>query len=429
MCPPRTLTGRARALIVMVVLVLAVPATAGATQDDEPRLLPDIDVLRDDDTLHPSVNALAIESEDFDAAVTAYLEQQAIFDAAEQEVDIADAALADLRDDRAVLEAELTALVADADLISALAVQERQDLREVALNAFMDLGASTATDTAGALDADIYLEREHRAVLFDTAQDSTQQSLRALEDELAELQEIIGEARFELADIVATIGRFESLREQAIRRGFAAALQFEDLAADIIDHRFDATIVGTDIPVLALDAYVRAAATLEDENEDCGVDWSLLAGVGKTESNHGLFGGSELEVGGDTTKPILGVPLDGEQAALIVDTDGGVLDGNTEFDRALGPMQFIPETWKNFGRDGTDDGENDPHNIYDAALAAAHYLCSSAAEVTTPAGRTSALLTYNQSEEYGILVQERAEAYSELEIPDVKVPQNFAANG
>ena len=38
-------------------------------------------------------------------------------------------------------------------------------------------------------------------------------------------------------------------------------------------------------------------------------------------------------------------------------------------------MQFIPSTWEWAGRDGNGDGKKDPNNIYDAALAAGHYLC------------------------------------------------------
>lgn len=46
-------------------------------------------------------------------------------------------------------------------------------------------------------------------------------------------------------------------------------------------------------------------------------------------------------------------------------------------------MQFIPSTWSNGGPDGTGwgadgngDGKKDPHNVFDAALAAGGYLCA-----------------------------------------------------
>jgi membrane-bound lytic murein transglycosylase B len=53
-----------------------------------------------------------------------------------------------------------------------------------------------------------------------------------------------------------------------------------------------------------------------------------------------------LLANGDTTRPIYGIPLDGRDGVAVVrDTDHGKLDGDPNFDRAVGPMQFIPSTW------------------------------------------------------------------------------------
>jgi hypothetical protein len=38
-------------------------------------------------------------------------------------------------------------------------------------------------------------------------------------------------------------------------------------------------------------------------------------------------------------------------------------------------MQFIPQTWETWQFDGDGDGEQDPHDIDDAAVAAGAYLC------------------------------------------------------
>ena len=59
-----------------------------------------------------------------------------------------------------------------------------------------------------------------------------------------------------------------------------------------------------------------------------------------------------------------------------LDTDAGQYDNDTRFDRAVGPMQFIPSTWSVVGVDGDSDGTRNPQDIDDAALATAVYLCS-----------------------------------------------------
>ena len=51
-------------------------------------------------------------------------------------------------------------------------------------------------------------------------------------------------------------------------------------------------------------------------------------------------------------------------------------------------MQFIPSTWALYGADGNGDGVADPFNIFDAAAAAAHYLCRAGGNLQTqPRGR------------------------------------------
>ena len=50
-------------------------------------------------------------------------------------------------------------------------------------------------------------------------------------------------------------------------------------------------------------------------------------------------------------------------------------------------MQFIPSTWAVVGVDADGDGERNPQDIDDAALAAAVYLCSGNEDLSTDAGR------------------------------------------
>lgn len=45
---------------------------------------------------------------------------------------------------------------------------------------------------------------------------------------------------------------------------------------------------------------------------------------------------------------------------------------------ALGPMQFMPGTWRGHAQDGNGDGKKDVQNIYDAIYGAAHYIRTTA---------------------------------------------------
>ncbi len=158
---------------------------------------------------------------------------------------------------------------------------------------------------------------------------------------------------------------------------------------------------GTDIPYVVLNAYVTAAAQTADEDPSCRVSWHHLAGIGKVESRHGSFGGNTVGPDGRTDGEILGPVLDGDPWLAIPDSDGGVYDGNLEWDRAVGPMQFIPTSWAIFGRDGNGDGETDPHNLYDAALAAAGHLCRRHSGLDSEPSFRQSLLGYNRSAVYG----------------------------
>ncbi|MGW7053009.1 lytic transglycosylase domain-containing protein [Streptomyces sp. NPDC054887] len=152
------------------------------------------------------------------------------------------------------------------------------------------------------------------------------------------------------------------------------------------------------IPATVLAAYRRAEAAVGRTDPDCRLPWQLLAAIGRVES--GQARGGRVDARGTTLEPILGPVLNGDGFARITDTDGGAYDGNRVYDRAVGPMQFIPSTWALWGADGNGDGRRDPGNVYDAALAAGHYLCEGERTLTVKADLDRAVLGYNHSGAY-----------------------------
>ncbi|MFP5334961.1 MAG: hypothetical protein ACLGIV_06565 [Actinomycetes bacterium] len=173
------------------------------------------------------------------------------------------------------------------------------------------------------------------------------------------------------------------------------------------------TIAASGIPDRALAAYRYAERLLDAADPACRLDWSLVAAIGKVESDHGRFGGNALDAAGVARPGIYGIPLDGRPGvAAIPDSDGGRWDRDTRWDRAVGPMQFIPGTWRSVGSDAEPDGVRDPQDVDDAAAAAGVYLCSGPGDLSTAADRYAAVHRYNRSDEYVRTVLAIADAYA-----------------
>lgn len=182
------------------------------------------------------------------------------------------------------------------------------------------------------------------------------------------------------------------------------------------------------IPAAALAAYQRAETVINSADKTCKITWQLIAAIGRVESNHGRFGGNVLNDDGVATPGIYGPALNGQKGTkAISDTDAGVYDNDTQWDRAVGPMQFIPSTWQVVGVDADDDAARNPQDIDDASLAAAVYLCSGEGDLSTVAGQRAAVYRYNHSDAYVDLVLKIMNAY--LEGDFTSVPNNTTAAG
>lgn len=179
------------------------------------------------------------------------------------------------------------------------------------------------------------------------------------------------------------------------------------------DEWLDQVSESSGVPRRALEGYASAQLVVNADQSDCQLSWPTLAGIGYVESRHGTYAGGELGPDGNTTVDVIGIPLDGtNNTQAIPDTDGGELDGDTEWDRAIGPMQFIPSTWERWG-ESLEGGSPDPHNIDDAALTAARYLCAGSRDLTTAQDWESAILSYNRSSAYVADVLAYAHAYAD----------------
>ena len=266
---------------------------------------------------------------------------------------------------------------------------------------------------------DLADERGEIATRFDAAQRDLDATTRAL----AEAEAAGSAAEVELA---AATQELDAARAVARERIDRAAERFRLGEIDLADLRrlADPRIAVGDVPVRAYDAYVAAVRAVDPQMPGCRVSWWALAAIGKIETRHGSYGGAVILPNGDVAPRILGPPLTGGPFATVTDTDGGALDGDTLYDRAVGPMQFIPSTWRSSGADGNGDGVADPHNYYDAAVAAARYLCRGARGVPldTEAGMRAAALSYNRSQRYANEVIAAARRYGGLGGAPVTVP-------
>jgi membrane-bound lytic murein transglycosylase B len=194
------------------------------------------------------------------------------------------------------------------------------------------------------------------------------------------------------------------------------------VAPGISGNRHDAvaTASTSGIPSAALAAYQRAETVINAADKSCKLPWQLVAAIGRVESDHGRTAGNRLDDKGVARPGIYGPALNGRNhTTSIKDTDAGQLDADAKYDRAVGPMQFIPSTWSVVGVDADGDAQRNPQDVDDAALATAVYLCSGEDDLSSGPGQRAAVYRYNHSKSYVDLVLSIMNAYMDGDFTSV----------
>jgi membrane-bound lytic murein transglycosylase B len=353
---------------------------------------------------------------------------------ARRSYDNVDARLRGHQVDRVTTDRDLTDLAAqqarvEADLAAARARRAGAASRlDDLTGAIADLGVRLYLSGGGAARMDAALTAEQpsindfdrREVLGDASLDVLLAERAAYKARVAEADQRIADATSLLADLRSRADELRAARPAAAAAEQAAAPEVATARVAYEHARVLAEVEGADFPLVALDAYYRAARSTATDNPACGVRWWGLAGIARVEGRHGSYGGASLDEHGDTTKRIIGIQLNGtNNTQVVVDSDGGALDGDADYDRAVGPMQFIPQTWQRFAADGNDDGVATPFNMYDATLAAARYLCRASHGLGEDPGLRAAYFSYNHSDAYVERVLSFARFYAnEIDVPE-----------
>lgn len=412
--PSVAVGGAVCAALMLVGLSLADDRAAGR----EDAAVSDIGSLVADDTLDPRIVALELDGAAWNARIA---ELDAVLFAREDAGRRRTVALEALRQTRTeirVVEADLADAEARAADVDARIAGHIEVLQARALQLFIGFGEEAQLDELDSMEE--ATEGARHRQLADEVDEHQLGLLADLEREAAEIDDEVADLRGRLVALDAGEASLV-LSHDTATADLAIAQDAIGPAIDAVrSTRRQASVPGIDISVVALDAYLRAETTLAEALPACRLEWWMIAGVGRVESRHGELGARSINADGRPNRPIIGIPLDGRPGVrAIVDTDGGALDGDPAWDRAVGPMQFIPETWRIRGRDGNGDGLADPQNLYDAALASATYLCRLGGDLSDPANLREAYFGYNTSDHYVALVESYADRYADFAMPEI----------
>ncbi len=365
---------------------------------------------------HADLALVRVDSKAHRAANRAYQEIAIGLTAAQRTHVEAERALSQLAERAERVTAEVAGAGGRRRAAAARLDQIMSSIQELAIDAYIAGGETT--ELALVLDVRPAIEPEQRRVLGGASLETLiVERGHALADlAAADLQarRAMAEQRA-IAGVMATTG---AAKQRAVEAEVVRGGELIPTRATLEEARVLAHVSGADFPLIAMDAYYKAAELANDDDPPCAVQWWGLAGIAKVEGRHGSYGGSALDRAGNATPKIIGIQLNGANNTRVIgDSEDGALDGDPIFDRAVGPMQFIPTTWRMVKSDGNLDGVEDPHNMYDATLAAGTYLCRASNGLADDPGLRAAYFSYNHSEAYVANVLGWSRGYQRIAIP------------
>lgn len=285
-------------------------------------------------------------------------------------------------------------------------------MRGLALQAYVGATDDAAAHATYGLDDQAFLQARSSVTLRDAVLDTTNTAYER-HRRIAEAAE--GRLTRDTATLADTVAELQATRAEVQAAQRARENQQVEVfraLARVQDTRATALVQGTDLPLVVLDAYLAAARAANARTPGCHLHWSLLAGIGRIESGQGTHGGAVVRRDGTLTRPIYGIPLNGDHDTQVIRTADG------SFMRAEGPMQFLPSTWAAVAVDGDGDGVTDIQNLYDAAATAGAYLCGDGADLNVESSRRRAILRYNFSGAYVAEVTREMRRYADA-VPEL----------
>lgn len=220
----------------------------------------------------------------------------------------------------------------------------------------------SANQETVATDLAVVDEITRRSVRADRATETsiaTARDVAAVADRverlLAEQEQLLDKAQAEVAQLEAVANARAALAAQTAAVGSITTSRLASLQV-------------MPPPSVFMELYRQAAPTCP------GLSWTVLAAIGQVESGHGR-------------------------------------NPSTSYAGAMGPMQFLPSTFRAYAVDGDRDGVADIMNPADAIFSAANYLCANGAG-RGPGALYQAIWRYNHADWYVQMVLRLSEQYA-----------------